>query len=141
LKLWDTSWDVTGSIPDGVIGISYCHNLSGCTIKLQLTKSVTEMSTRTVTDLPIVFKSGNLRTCTDFFPLLPFYSTEEENISYCCALSSNRVAKIKRGKLIPGNRMSLLPYLQKIILKNLSSDKQINPFFNIFKQFTFIPPK
>jgi len=34
------------SIPDGVIGISHCHNPSSHTVGLGLTLSLTEMSTR-----------------------------------------------------------------------------------------------
>jgi len=39
-----TSRKVAGSIPDGVIGIFYWHNLSGRTMTLGLTQSLTEMS-------------------------------------------------------------------------------------------------
>jgi hypothetical protein len=41
-----TSWKVTGSIPDGVIGIFYWLNPSGHTVALGSTQPVTEMSTR-----------------------------------------------------------------------------------------------
>ena len=43
-----TIWKVTGSIPDGVIGISQRHNPSGRTMALELTQPLTEMSTRNI---------------------------------------------------------------------------------------------
>ena len=43
-----TSWKVTGSIPDSVIGIFYWHNPSGRTMALGLTHPITEMSTRNI---------------------------------------------------------------------------------------------
>jgi hypothetical protein len=43
-----TSQKVTGSIPDGVIGISHLHNLSGRTMTLWLTQPLTEMSTKNI---------------------------------------------------------------------------------------------
>ena len=43
-----TTRKVAVSIPDGVIGIFYCHNLSGCTMALGLTLPLTEMSTRNI---------------------------------------------------------------------------------------------
>jgi hypothetical protein len=52
-------------IPDGVIGIFYWHNLSGCTISLGSTQPLTEMSTRNVSwgyrhfHVLIVLKSGS----------------------------------------------------------------------------------
>jgi hypothetical protein len=39
---------VAGSIPDGVIGIFHCHNLSGRAMAPGATKTLTEMSTRNV---------------------------------------------------------------------------------------------
>jgi len=36
------------SIPDGVIGVSDCHNPSGRTMALGSTQSLTEMSTRNI---------------------------------------------------------------------------------------------
>ena len=39
---------VAGSIPDGVTGFFYWHNRSGRTMVLELTQSLTEMSTRNV---------------------------------------------------------------------------------------------
>ena len=41
-----TSWKVTGSISDGVIGIFHLHNPSTCTMALGLAHPLTEMSTR-----------------------------------------------------------------------------------------------
>jgi hypothetical protein len=41
-----TSWKVTGSIPDGVIGIFHWHHPSGRTVALGSTQPLTEMSTR-----------------------------------------------------------------------------------------------
>jgi hypothetical protein len=43
-----TSRKVTGSIPDGVIGIFHLHNPSGRTIALGSTQPLTEMSTRNI---------------------------------------------------------------------------------------------
>ena len=43
-----TSRKVTGSIPDGVIGIFHSHNPSGRTMALVLTQPLTEMSTRNI---------------------------------------------------------------------------------------------
>jgi hypothetical protein len=43
-----TSRKVTGSIPDGVIGIFYWHNPSGRTMALGLTQPLTEISTRNI---------------------------------------------------------------------------------------------
>ena len=43
-----TSRNVTGSIPDGVIGIFQRHNPSGRTVALGLTRPLTEMSTRNI---------------------------------------------------------------------------------------------
>jgi len=43
-----TNSKVTGSIPDGVIGIFHCHNPSGRTMALGLTQPLTEMSTRNI---------------------------------------------------------------------------------------------
>jgi hypothetical protein len=42
------SQKVTGSIPDGVIGIFYRHNPSGRTMALVSTHPLTEMSTRNI---------------------------------------------------------------------------------------------
>jgi len=39
---------VAGSIPDGVIGIFHLHNPSGRTVALEVTHSLTEMSTRNI---------------------------------------------------------------------------------------------
>jgi hypothetical protein len=39
------SWQVAGSIPDGVIGIFHCHNPFGRTMALGSTQPLTEMST------------------------------------------------------------------------------------------------
>ena len=39
------SWKAAGSIPNGVIGIFYLHNPSGCPMALGLTQPLTEMST------------------------------------------------------------------------------------------------
>jgi hypothetical protein len=39
---------VAGSIPDGVIGIIHWHNPSGCTVALESTQPLTEMSTRDI---------------------------------------------------------------------------------------------
>ena len=75
LRLSSTNSEVAGSIPDGVIGISYCHNLSGRTIKLESNKFLTEMSTRDVSDEPNVFKSGTLRAYAGLFSL--FTSLQE----------------------------------------------------------------
>jgi hypothetical protein len=70
-----TNRQVTGSIPDGVIGIFQWHNRSGRTMALGSTQPLTEMSTRCIswrkgsrcvrlTTLPpscaVVMKSGNL---------------------------------------------------------------------------------
>jgi hypothetical protein len=41
-----TNRKVTGSSPDGAIGIFHCHNPSGCTMALGSTQPLTEMSTR-----------------------------------------------------------------------------------------------
>jgi hypothetical protein len=48
--LWHcaTSQKVTGSIPNGVIGIFHLHNPSGHTTALGLTQRLTEMSTRNI---------------------------------------------------------------------------------------------
>jgi len=43
-----TSQKVAGSIPDGVIGIFHCYNPSGCTMTLESTQPLTEMSTRNI---------------------------------------------------------------------------------------------
>ena len=43
-----TSRNVTGLIPDGVIGIFQRHNPSGRTMALGLTQPLTEMSTRNI---------------------------------------------------------------------------------------------
>ena len=43
-----TSRNVSGSIPDGVIGIFHRHNPSGRTMALGLTQPLTEMSTRNI---------------------------------------------------------------------------------------------
>jgi hypothetical protein len=43
-----TSWKVTGSIPDGVVGIFNLHNSSCRTMALGLTQPLTEMSTRNI---------------------------------------------------------------------------------------------
>jgi len=70
------SLNVTGSIPDGVIGTFHWHNPSGRTMALGLTRPLTEMSTRIFPRglntagvqgwqpyhfyVPIVLKSGSL---------------------------------------------------------------------------------
>jgi hypothetical protein len=43
-----TSWKVSGSIPDGVIGVFHSHNPSGRTMALESTQRLTEMSTRDI---------------------------------------------------------------------------------------------
>jgi hypothetical protein len=43
-----TNRTVVGSIPDGVIGIFYLHNLSDRTMALGSTQPLTEMSTRSI---------------------------------------------------------------------------------------------
>ena len=71
-----TSRKVTGSIPDGVIGIFHWRNPSSRTMALGLTQPLTEMSTRNISwgvkaagaygwrpcrlHMPIVLKSGSL---------------------------------------------------------------------------------
>jgi hypothetical protein len=71
-----TNRKVTGSIPDGVIGIFHRHNPSGCTMVLGSTQPLTEMSTRNISwgvnaagalgwqpyhlHVPTVLKSGSL---------------------------------------------------------------------------------
>ena len=40
--------EVAGSIPDGVIGIFLCHNPSGRTMTLGLTRPLSEMSIRNI---------------------------------------------------------------------------------------------
>jgi hypothetical protein len=40
--------EVAGSIPNGIIGISQCHNTSGRTMALESTQPLTEMSTRNI---------------------------------------------------------------------------------------------
>jgi hypothetical protein len=55
-RCWWRSWlrhcatnrKVAGLIPDGVIGLFHWHNPSGCTMALQLTQPLTEMSTRNI---------------------------------------------------------------------------------------------
>jgi hypothetical protein len=42
------SWKVTGSIPDGVIGIFHRHNPSSHTMALGLTQPLTGMSTSNI---------------------------------------------------------------------------------------------
>jgi hypothetical protein len=39
---------VVGSIPDGVFGIFYCHNPSGCALALGSTQPLSEMNTRNI---------------------------------------------------------------------------------------------
>ena len=48
LRHCTTSWKVAGSIPDGVTGIFHWHNPSGRTMTLELTRLLTEMSTRSI---------------------------------------------------------------------------------------------
>jgi len=43
-----TSQKAAGLIPDGVIGIFHWHNPSGHTMALELTQTLTEMSTRNI---------------------------------------------------------------------------------------------
>jgi len=43
-----TSWKVAGSIPECVIGIFHWHNPSSCTMAMELTQPLTEMSTRNI---------------------------------------------------------------------------------------------
>lgn len=78
MRLCPTNREVAGSIPECVTEISYCHNLSGCNIKLESTEFLTEMSTRAVTDVPIVFKSGTLKAGTGFFSLFTFLQESVE---------------------------------------------------------------
>jgi hypothetical protein len=76
LRRCATSSKVTGSIPDGVIGISPWLNSSGCAVPLGSAQPLTEMSTRKISPvvkatgaygwqpyhlhMPIVWKSGIL---------------------------------------------------------------------------------
>jgi hypothetical protein len=48
LRYCATNRKVAGSIPDGVIGIFHCHNLSDRTMALGSTQPLTEMSTRSI---------------------------------------------------------------------------------------------
>ena len=48
LRHCGTSWNVAGSILDGVTGIFHWHNPSGRTMALGLTQPLTEMSTRNI---------------------------------------------------------------------------------------------
>ena len=48
LKHCATSRKVAGSTPDRVIGIFYLHNPDGCTMALESTQPLTEMSTRNI---------------------------------------------------------------------------------------------
>jgi hypothetical protein len=48
LMFCSTNRKVTGSIPDGVIGISHLHNPSDHTMALGSTQPLTEMSTRSI---------------------------------------------------------------------------------------------
>jgi len=47
-RVWATSRKVAVSIPEGDIGIFYCHNYSGHTMSLWSTQLLTEMSTRNI---------------------------------------------------------------------------------------------
>jgi len=87
---------VTGSIPDGVLGIFHWHNPSGRTMAPELTQPLTEISTRNISwgvkaasaygwqpyhlHVPIVLKSGSLNLLEPSGPAqacngidLPFY--------------------------------------------------------------------
>jgi len=48
LRHCTTSWNVVGSIPDGVLGVFHGHNPSGRTMALGLSQPLTEMSTRNI---------------------------------------------------------------------------------------------
>jgi hypothetical protein len=48
LRLCTTNRKIAGSIPDGVIGIFHWHNTFGCTMALESTQPLTEMSTRNI---------------------------------------------------------------------------------------------
>jgi len=48
LRHWAASRKVTGSIPDGVIGIFHWHNSSDCTMALGLIQPRTELRTRII---------------------------------------------------------------------------------------------
>ena len=106
-----TNQQLTGSIPDGVIGIFHWHNPSGRTMALESTQPLTEMSTRLfpggkdvrcvrLTTLPpSVPLSWNLGTLTSWNPLghsrpvtellyLHYYGghqIKEDSMEYACS--------------------------------------------------------
>jgi hypothetical protein len=60
-----TSWKVVGSIPYCVIGIFHWHNSSDCTVVLELTQTITEISTRNIScgvKRQLVPRADNLTT-------------------------------------------------------------------------------
>jgi hypothetical protein len=61
-----TSQKVVGSIPDGFIGIFHWHNASSCTMALELTQPLTQMSTRNI------FWGGKGGWCMGVTTLPPF---------------------------------------------------------------------
>ena len=62
LRHCSTSRKVTGSIPDGVIGIFHWHNPSSRTVALGLTQPVTEISTRNISWGLKALRADNLTT-------------------------------------------------------------------------------
>jgi len=59
------NWKVTGSIPDGVIGICHWVNISGLTVTLDLTQTLTTLVPSRAACLEIwePHPPGTLRTC------------------------------------------------------------------------------
>ena len=84
--MWGTQWrsrKVAGSIPDGVIGIFHWYNPSRRTLALELTQTLTEISTRNISWGLDVFLTVHheLTMCinyqlwyTDYYLFIKYYS-------------------------------------------------------------------
>jgi hypothetical protein len=106
LRYCTTSWQVVGSILDGVIGISHWHNISGHSVALWSTQTLTETSSRNISwgikaasaegwqhyhyhvqtvfisgSLHLLEPSGPIQTCTGI--ALPFLFTHDRYLNCC----------------------------------------------------------
>jgi hypothetical protein len=87
LKHCATSWKVTGSIPDKVIGIFHSLNPSGYTMALGLTQPLTEMSTRDIS------LEGRVRWCVGLTTLPPSCAHSLEILGASTSWSPNGLSR------------------------------------------------
>jgi hypothetical protein len=142
LRYYATNRQVTGSIPDGVIGIFQWHNPSSYTMVLGSTQPLTEMSSRCIswgkggrcvrlTTLPpsctVVMKSGNFNFLEPSGPLHACNGTALPlplplHVLYCCTTIIIYIKNVVRFPvpLRPWRWRQQAPHQHGVISENLN---------------------